>query len=105
MRQQYIPTPATRQLYRSALNSDLGIYHVQSGAGIGGFLKSMFSKYVVPLGKSALSKGLEMAKPELKKLASKGIEAAGNYAVKQVSNVVDKAHARAGTKRRKDSLS
>ena len=99
MRQQYVPTQATRQQYRSALNSDLGVYRVQSGAGIGGFLKKLI-KYVVPIGKSVLSKGFEMAKPELKKLASKGIEAAGSYATKQVQSAVNKAHTRAGTKRR-----
>ena len=86
------------------LNDDLGVYKVQSGAGIGGFLKKMI-KYVVPIGKSLLGKGLEMAKPELKKLAAKGIDAAGSYAAKRVMSAVDKAHARAGTKRRKDSLS
>ncbi len=104
MRQQYVPTMATRQHYKAALNSDLGVYRVQSGAGLGGFLKKMLN-YVVPIGKSVLSKGLEMAKPELKKLASKGIEAAGTYATKRVQAAVDKAHTRAGTKRRKDALS
>ena len=104
MRQLYVPTQATRQHYRAALNSDLGVYKVQSGAGIGGFLKKMI-KYVVPIGKSLLGKGLEMAKPELKKLAAKGIDAAGSYATKRVLSAVDKAHTRAGTKRRTDALS
>ena len=70
MRQQYIPTQATRQHYQSVLNDDLGVYKVQSGAGIGGFLKKMI-KYVIPIGKSLLGKGLEMAKPELKKAKAK----------------------------------
>lgn len=104
MRQQYIPTQATRQHYQSVLNDDLGVYKVQSGAGIGGFLKKMI-KYVVPIGKSLLGKGLEMAKPELKKLAAKGIDAAGSYATKRVISAVNKAHTRVDTKRRKDSLS
>jgi len=104
MRQQYVPTQATRQNYRSALNSDLGVYKVQNGAGIGGFLKKMI-KYAIPVGKSLLGKGLEMAKPELKKLAAKGIDAAGSYATKRVLSAVNKAHTRVGTKRRKDSLS
>ena len=104
MRQQYVPTLATRQNYRAALNSDLGVYKVQNGAGIGGFLKKMI-KYVIPVGKSLLGKGLEMAKPELKKLAAKGIDAAGSYATKRVLSAVNKAHTRVGTKRRKDSLS
>ena len=104
MRQQYVPTLATRQNYRAALNSDLGVYKVQNGAGIGGFLKKMI-KYAIPVGKSLLGKGLEMAKPELKKLAAKGIDAAGSYATKRVLSAVNKAHTRVGTKRRKDSLS
>ena len=104
MRQQYVPTQATRQNYRSVLNSDLGVYKVQNGAGIGGFLKKMI-KYAIPVGKSLLGKGLEMAKPELKKLAAKGIDAAGSYATKRVISAVNKAHTRVGTKRRRDSLS
>jgi len=105
MRQTYTPTSATSQLYRSALHNDLGIYHVQSGAGIGGFLKKMMAKYVIPLGKSALQKGYEMAKPELKKLAQKGIDAGSNYAVNQFNKGVDTLHRKVGTKRRKDTLS
>jgi hypothetical protein len=105
MRQTYTPTLATSRLYRTALHNDLGIYHVQSGAGIGGFLKKMMSKYVIPLGKSALQKGYEMAKPELKKLAQKGIDAGSNYAVNQLNKGVDKLHKKAGTKRSKDALS
>ena len=103
MRQQYVPTQATRQNYRSVLNSDLGVYKVQSGAGIGGFLKKMI-KYVVPIGKSLLGKGLEMAKPELKKFAAKGIDAAGSYATKRVMSAVAKAHTRVGTKRRMSAV-
>ena len=105
MRQTYTPTSATGQLYRAALNNDLGIYHVQTGAGIGGFLKKLMTKYVVPLGKSALHKGYELAKPELKKLVRKGIDATGNYATNQVVKGVAELHKRAGTKRRKDALS
>ena len=86
MRQQYLPTQATRQHYQSVLNDDLGVYKVQSGAGIGGFLKKMI-KYVVPIGKSLLGKGLEMAKPELKKLAAKGIDAAQGCPIKSTPRI------------------
>ena len=106
MRQTYTPTSATRQLYKAALNNDLGVYHLQTGAGIGGFLKKMMTKYVIPLGKSALQKGYEMAKPELKKLAQTGIDKVGNIATSQVNKGIDKLHKRAGTKRSKnDALS
>ena len=105
MRQTYTPTVATSRLYRSALHNNLGIYNVQSGGGIGGFLKKMMSKYVIPLGKSALHRGYEMAKPELKKLAQKGIEAGSDYAVNQLNKGVDKLYKKAGTKRIRDVLS
>ena len=104
MRQTYTPSRASESLYRTALNNDLGIYHVQSGAGIGGFFKSMFRK-IVPIGKSLLKQGFDLVKPELQKLASKGIEAAGNYSTKQLQRGIDGAHKRIGTKRKKDILS
>lgn len=104
MRQHYIPTQATRHLYRSVINSDLGVYRVQSGAGIGGFLRKMI-KYVIPIGKSMLHKGFQMAKPELQKIANKGIESAANYGVKQINTLANKAQARVGNKRRRDALS
>ena len=103
MRQTYTPSRASETLYRAALNNDLGIYHVQSGAGIGGFFKSMFKK-IVPLGKSLLKQGFALAKPELQKLASKGIEAAGSYGAKQLQRGLDSAHKRIGGKRKKDTL-
>ena len=102
MRQTYSPTLATSQDYRAALHNDLGIYNVQTGAGFGGFLKKMMTKYVFPLGTSALHKGYEMAKPELKQLKQKGIDAAGSYATKQLSKGIDKLHIKVGTKRRRE---
>ena len=107
MRQTYIPSQSTRQLYRSALNNDLGIYRVQSGAGIGGFFKKMF-KYIMPIGKSMLSKGFEMAKPELQKLATKGINYAGQAAIKGIQSRVDRSqktvNKRLAVKRKIDTL-
>ena len=104
MRQTYTPSRNSESLYRAALNNDLGIYHVQTGAGIGGFFKSMFKK-IIPIGKSLLKQGFDLAKPELQKLASKGIEAAGSYGAKQLQRGLDSAHKRVGTKRKKDALS
>lgn len=104
MRQPYTVSHASEQLFRSALNNELGIYHVQTGAGIGGFFKSLFKK-VVPLGKTLLKQGFNAAKPELQKIAARGIDAAGKYAMNQVQNATDKANRKVGVKRRKDALS
>ena len=90
MRQVYHPTTVSHQLYRAAINNDLGIYHVQGGSGIGGFLKSLL-KRIVPMGKSLLKQGFEAAKPALQDLASRGIDEAQKYAVKQVNVGFDKA--------------
>ena len=83
MRQVYHPTAVTHQLYRAAINNDLGIYHVQSGAGIGGFFKSLL-KRIIPVGKSLLKKGFEAAKPALHDLTLKGIDEATKYATKKI---------------------
>ena len=85
MRQTYTSNSSTEQVFRKALNSDLGVYHFnnQTGFGIGGFLKRMF-KQVIPIGKSLLKTGIEMAKPELKKAAVRGIEKVGNYGIRKL---------------------
>jgi hypothetical protein len=102
MRQVYHPTAATQQLYRTALNNDLGIYHVQHGSGLGSFLKSLM-KRVIPIGKSLLKQGFEAAKPALQDLASQGIEAGQKYAEKKIKEGSENLKSR--VKRRKDSLS
>ena len=104
MRQTYLPSQNSEKLFRAALNNDLGIYHIQSGAGIGGFFRNMF-KTMVPIGKSLLKQGFDMAKPELQKLAIKGIDAVGNYGAKQLQRGLDSGHKRIGSKRKKDKLS
>ena len=48
MRQYYFATKATEHALRSALNNELGIYHTQTGAGIGGFFKGLFKK-IIPI--------------------------------------------------------
>ena len=104
MRQTYSTSRNSEQLFRAALNNDLGIHHSQShnmiGFGIGGLLKNIF-KRVIPIGKSLFKHGLEVAKPELRKLATKGINAAGNYAIKGVESAVSSANTKVGVKRRK----
>ncbi len=102
MRQVYHPTTSTRQLYRAAINNDLGIYHTQHGGGIGGFLKSLL-KRVVPMGRSLLKQGFEAAKPALRDLASQGVQA-GQKALEDQINVLGKnVQTRLG-KRRRDNL-
>ncbi len=99
MREIYHPTAATRQLYRTAINNDLGIHHVQSGAGIGGFFKSLL-KRIIPVGKSLLKKGFEAAKPALHDLALKGIDEGTKYATKKAEQKL-----KPKAKRKKDGLS
>ena len=104
MRQKYIPTTETYKNYHSALNNDYGyIYNVQTGSGIGGFLKKMLN-FIVPVGKSALQKGFELVKPELSKLAHKGAEELGKYTIKQIGNVEQRVQKKL-KKRKVDALS
>ncbi len=105
MRQQYISNQDTYNSYHSALNNDYGyIYNVQSGGGIGGFLKKVFN-FIKPIGKSLLHKGLEAAKPELSKLANRGAEEATKYAVKQIGKAHIAVQKKLNKKRKADSLS
>ena len=88
MRQAYIPDSSTEQAFKRALNTDLGVYQLnnQTGFGIGGFFKKLF-KHAIPIGKSLLKSGIELAKPELKKLAVKGIDKATDYGVRKLENI------------------
>lgn len=110
MRQPYVSTRESHALYHSALNDDLGIYRVQSGAGIGGFLKKMFSKYVVPLGKTVLKQGIEIAKPELNKMANNLKDAAVEYGTNKLNSGLEKLGQKVDgvvskSKRKRDALS
>ena len=79
MRVLYQPNNETKSNFRDALYNDLGVYHVQRGAGIGGFFKSLF-KTLAPIGKTILKTGFEIAKPHLeqagKELVQKGTKTA-----------------------------
>ena len=83
-----MPNRSSEQAFKNILNSDLGVYHYnnQTGFGFGGFLKKMF-KQVIPIGKSLLKSGIELAKPELQKLAVRGIDKAANYGVRKLENI------------------
>ena len=62
-------------------------------------MKSAFSKFIIPMGKSMVSKGFEMAKPELKRLAQKGITSAADYGVKQLTTKKKQLLNQVGVKR------
>ena len=104
MRVEYSATNSTRQGYTHALNSDLGVYHLQSGSGIGGFLAKLLKK-AIPIGKSILHKGYELLKPELQKVAVKGIEYAANEGTKLINKKQNAAYKKLGVKRKRDALS
>ena len=105
MRQSYTPDKNTAAGYRAALNNDYGyIYHVQNGGGIGGFLRKMMS-FLIPIGKSALSKGLEIAKPELNKLVEKGAEELGKQSTSCIDRWRVSLHKKLNKKRKVDALS
>ena len=105
MRHPYIPDAGTYNNYKTALDNNYGyIYHVQSGSGIGGFFKKMMN-FVIPLGKSALQKGYELAKPELSKLVDKGAQEAGKFAVNQLERGRVSLQDKLSKKRTRDQLS
>lgn len=101
MRQNFIPDQSTKEFYRAALHNDLGVYHVQSGGGFGGFLKNVMSKYVIPIGKTLFKKGFEIAKPELQNVGQKAIASASRYGIKQMNIAANKLQERVGGSRRK----
>ena len=102
MRHTYSTSRTSHQLFRAALHNDLGIHHSSNmvGYGIGGILKNVIRR-IIPLGKSLFKHGFEAAKPELRKIAAKGINTAGNYAIKRVENAVGSANKKVGVKRRR----
>ena len=104
MRVQYNVTKASEQGYRNALHGNLGIYHLQTGAGIGSFLSKLLKK-AIPIGKSLLHYGYEAIKPELQKVAVKGIEYAANKGSRYLKNVEKTAYKKIGVKRKRDALS
>ena len=105
MRQTYIPDVDAYNKYKAALDNDYGyIYHVQSGSGIGGFLKKMLN-FMFPIGKLALNKGMELAKPELSKLVDKGAQEAGKFLGNQIERGRNSLQLKLAKKRPRDALS
>ena len=105
MRVPYTITSNSNSGFRSALRRDLGIHnHVQTGAGLGGFLMKMF-KQVLPIGKTILREGFKIAKPGLQDVGQQLVGSAANYATQQLASGVDKLTNKIGGKRKQDALS
>lgn len=85
MRVLYQPNQESRSNFRDALYNDLGVYHIQRGAGIGGFFKSLF-KTLAPIGKTILKTGFEIAKPHLKQAGKELIETGTKAAVEKIDD-------------------
>lgn len=103
MRLLYNPTSQHTAAFDKALDYDLGVYHNQSGGGIGGFLKKMF-RTIVPISKSILKQGFEIAKPGLQTAGNELVGAASQYAAKQIASGANKLTDKIG-KRKRDALS
>jgi hypothetical protein len=105
MRVQYKPSLASAHAYKSALNNDLGVYHLQTGAGIGSFFGNLLKK-IIPIGKTLLHHGYEALKPELQKAAVGGIEYLANEGKKRVGGKTSPpAKTQKRKRRRRDALS
>eukprot|EP00116_Pleurobrachia_bachei_P017796 sb/3478058/ len=103
MRQLYYPSPQATADFDRALDADLGVYHNQRGGGIGGFLKKLF-RTVAPIGKTILQKGFEIAKPGLQTAGNELVNAAGQYAARQIETGANRLTNKIG-KRKRDVLS
>lgn len=99
MRAVYQPTSETYTGFKDALHNDLGVFHVQNGAGIGGFFKSLF-KTMVPIGKSLLKTGFEIAKPHLQQASHELVQAGTQAAIGKVNELMENRNTR---KRRRES--
>ena len=98
MRVPYVDVSPNPAVYDQALSRDLGVYSNQSGAGIGGFLKKLF-KTVIPIGKTILKQGFEIAKPGLQEAGNQLVGAASNYAAKQIETGANKLTKKIGKRR------
>ena len=103
MRVSYTEAAPHPDVYRRALARDLGVYSNQTGAGLGGFLKKMF-KAVIPIGKTILKQGFELAKPGLQDAGNQLVGAASNYAVNKIDSGAKRLIDNIG-KRKVDQLS
>ena len=103
MRVSYTEATPDPAVYRQALASDLGVYSNQTGAGLGGFLKKIF-KSVIPIGKTILKQGFELAKPGLQDAGNQLVGAASNYAVNKIESGAKRIIENVG-KRKVDQLS
>ena len=84
----------------SGYNSQGYIYNSQVGAGLGGFFRSLL-KVALPIGKKALYKGLEIAKPELKAIAKTSVNAVSRLAEEKIKTGSRKAQRKLNSVARK----
>ena len=103
MRVAYNPTSSTKNL-KNVLHDDLGVYHIQSGAGVGGFFKNLFKK-LLPIGKTILKHGFTLAKPGLNKMASNILDEGVNQLTESAQKLKKYGHKKIGMKRGRDELS
>ena len=104
MRVQFKPSQASAEAYRSALNSDLGVYHLQTGAGIGSFFGNLLKK-IVPIGKKLFHFGYEALKPELEKTAKSVVRYGTNAVSDKLQGVQENLNQRTVKRRKQDALS
>ena len=95
---------ASAEAYRSALNSDLGVYHLQTGAGIGSFFGNLLKK-IVPIGKKLFHFGYEALKPELEKTAKSVVRYGTNAVSDKLQGVQGNLNQRTVKRRKQDALS
>ena len=97
MREIYHPDEESYAYFKNALHSDLGLYHIQRGGGIGGFFTRLF-KTLIPVGKSLVKSGIKIARPHLEKAGKELVIAAGKEATKRIGKAIasPNKHAKTG---------
>ena len=115
MREVYVPDKSTYKMYHDFFNpsqhgggySQGYVYNNhQVGAGLGGFFRRAM-QFAMPLGKKLLYKGWQIAKPEVKKIATSGANALTRVAENQVKTASAKLQRRidsVGKRRKVDAL-
>ena len=104
MRVQFKPSHHSAEAFRSALNSDLGVFHLQTGAGIGSFFGNLLKK-VIPIGKKLFHLGYEALKPELEKTAKTAVTYATTAINDKLKGAQENMNQRTAKRRRQDTLS
>ena len=110
----YIPSIGSTKAFRNLVSQqgsgiDEYIYHTtpQHGEGLGNLLGKWFT-HMLPLVKRGINSVYNLAKPELKSISNKFIDAGTNFAVKNIKRASSTAKSRlqgkAAKKRKTDYL-